>query len=255
MVGWLGVLGWQTAAAFTSFLTTKQIQALAIMWNPTYVPHAFHFTMINWAVLAVSLVFNVFGSKKLPLIEGVIVILHIAGFFAVLVPLWVMGDRSSSQETFTLFEDNMGWGSVPLSTMVGLTGVAGCFVGVEAGAHMSEEVRNASHVIPRSMMWTWLGNGIMGWIMAITFSYCVGDTASVLETPLGAQQVQVFLNTTGSRAGATGLTCITLIIGVFACVAVIATNSRQFFAFARDKGVPFSNTFSQVSQTSFDADV
>jgi choline transport protein len=143
----------------------------------------------------------------------------------------------------------MGWGSIPLSTIVGLTGVAGCFVGIEAGAHMSEEVQNASHVIPRSMMWTWLGNGIIGWIMAITFSFRVGDTMSVLESPLGVQQVQVFLNTTKSKSGATGLTCITLVIGVFACVAVIATNSRQLFAFARDKGVPFSDTFAQANHS------
>jgi amino acid transporter len=44
------------------------------------------------------------------------------------------------------------------------------------------------------------------------------------------------------------LTCIMLVIGVFACVAVMATNSRQLFAFARDNGVPFSSTFSKVSQ-------
>jgi choline transport protein len=231
-----------------TYLTGKQLLALIILWNPSYVPPAWHGMLIIWAVLVICLVFNIFCAKKLPIIEGIIVILHLAGFFAVVIPLWVMGDRSPSAEVFTLFQDSMEWGSIPLATMVGLTGAAGCFVGVEAGAHMSEEVRNASHVIPRAMMWTWLGSGTMGWIMAITFSFCVGDTMSVLTTPLGSQQVQVFLNTTGSAAGATGLTCITLVIGVFACVAVMATNSRQLFAFARDNGVPFSNVFGQVSR-------
>lgn len=251
MVGWFGVLGWQTAAATVSYLTGKQMQALIILWRPSYVPRAWQGTLLIWAVLLVCLVFNTFFSKKLPLVEGVIVVLHMAGFFAVIVPLWVMGDRGDTRQVFTLFQDNMGWGSVPLSTMVGLTGAASCFVGIEAGAHMAEEVRNAAHVIPRAMMWTWLGNGLMGWVMAITFCFCVGDTLSVLLTPLGSQQVQVFLNTTGSAAGATGLTCIMLVIGVFACVAVMATNSRQLFAFARDHGVPFSRVFSQVSWTTW----
>ncbi|KAL1652677.1 hypothetical protein SLS61_004657 [Didymella pomorum] len=247
IVGWLGVLGWQTAAGFVTYLTGKQISALIILWNPSYAPQPWHGMLIVWAILVVCLFFNIFCAKKLPLIEGIIVILHLAGFFAVIIPLWVMGDRSPSGAVFTAFEDNMMWGSVPLATMVGLTGAAGVFVGVEAGAHMSEEVRNASHVIPRAMMWTWLGNGILGWIMAITFAFCVGDTMSVLLTPLGSQQVQVFLDTTGSKASATGLTCITLVIGIFACVAVMATNSRQLFAFARDSGVPFSESLSQVS--------
>jgi choline transport protein len=247
MVGWLGVLGWQTAAATVSYLSAKQIQGLITLNNPSYVPQAWQGTLLIWAVLAICLVFNTFFSKKLPLIEGLIVVLHVAGFFAVIIPLWVMGDRSSSGDVFTLFQDNMMWGSVPLSTMVGLIGAASCFVGIEAGAHMAEEVRDAAHVIPRAMMWTWLGNGLLGWIMAITFCFCVTDTMSLLMSPLGSPHIQVFVNTTGSVAGATGLTCIMLVISVFACVAVMATNSRQLFAFARDSGVPFSKTFSKVS--------
>jgi amino acid transporter len=249
MVGWLGVLGWQTAAATVSYLAGKQIQGLIVLNNPSYEPKAWQGTLLIWAVLAVCWIFNTFFSQKLPLIEGLIVILHVAGFFAVIIPLWVMGDRSSSGDVFSLFQDNMMWGNVPLSTIVGLTGAASCFIGVEAGAHMAEEVRNAAHVIPRAMMWTWLGNGLLGWVMAITFCFCVGDTLSVLMTPLGSPHIQVFVNATGSVAGATALTVLMLVISIFACVAVMATNSRQLFAFARDNGVPFSRIFSQVSES------
>lgn len=247
MVGWLGVLGWQTAAATVTYLGAKNIQGLIVMNDPTYFPAAWHGTLLIWAILVVCLVFNTFFSKHLPLVEGIIVVLHVAGFFAVIVPLWVMGDRTQSTQVFSLFEDNMIWNSVPLAVIVGLTGSASVFVGAEAGAHMAEEVRNASYVIPRAMMWTWFGNGLMGWIMAITFCYCVGDTVSILMTPTGVPMLQVFLNTTGSVAGANGLTAMLLIIGIFACVAVIAANSRQLFAFARDNGVPFSKFFSTVS--------
>lgn len=187
IVGWLGVLGWQSAAAITIYLSSNQIVGLIIMHNPTYVPKAWHGMMIMWAILSVCYLFNTFFSKKLPLVEGLIVILHVAGFFAVIIPLWVMADRSSATDNFTLFVDNMGWNNVPLSTFIGLVGAASCFVGVESGAHMSEEVRNASQVIPRAMMYTWLGNGLFGWIMAITFCFCVTDTMSVLTTPLGGK--------------------------------------------------------------------
>jgi choline transport protein len=204
--------------------------------------------MLIWAVLAICLVFNTFFSRRLPLVEGLIVVLHIAGFFAVIIPLWVMGDRSTSSNVFTLFQDNMMWGNLSLAVIIGLTGAASTFVGVEAGAHMAEEVRNAAYVIPRAMMWTWLGNGLLGWIMAITFCYCVSDTMSVLTTPLGTPFIQVFVNTTGSVGGATALTVLMLVIAIFACVAVMATNSRQLFAFARDNGVPFSKIFSKVGR-------
>lgn len=70
---------------------------------------------------------------------------------------------------------------------------------------------------------------------------------SILTTPLGVGFIQVFLNTTGSKTGATVLTVMMLTIGIFACVAVMATNSRQLFSFARDKGLPFSNVLGTVS--------
>jgi choline transport protein len=203
--------------------------------------------MLIWSVLVICLIFNTFFSRLLPLVEGVIVVLHVTGFFAVIIPLWVMSDRSHASGVFTSFEDNMMWGNLPLAVIIGLTGASSTFVGIEAGAHMAEEVRNAAHVIPRAMMWTWLGNGLLGWIMAITFCYYVGDTLSVLSTPLGTPFIQVFLNATGSVGGATGLTVLMLVIAIFACVAVMATSSRQLFAFARDNGVPFSKVFSKVS--------
>lgn len=82
MCGWLGVLGWQTAAAFTSFLTTKQVQALIIMWNmDTYTPAPWHCTLINLVIPGISVLFNVFASKHLPIIEGVVIVLHVAGIF------------------------------------------------------------------------------------------------------------------------------------------------------------------------------
>jgi choline transport protein len=243
------VLGWQTAAASVSYFIGKLLQGLIVLWQPTWTPQAWQGTLLIWTILFVSLVFNTFFAKKLPIVEGVIVVLHVAGFFAVIIPMWVMGNRTDSEQVFTLFQDSMSWGSLPLATMVGLTGASSCFVGSEAGVHMAEEVRNAAYTIPRAMMWTWIGNGLMGWIMAITFCYCVGDTMSVLTSPLGPQ-IQVFLNTTGSRAGATGLTALLLVVGIFATVAVMATNSRQLFAFARDNGIPFSKHFSQVSQLS-----
>jgi len=56
-----------------------------------------------------------------------------------------MGDgcRTPATDAFTPFADNMKCESILLSTMVGLVGAASCFIGVEAGAHMPEEVRNS----------------------------------------------------------------------------------------------------------------
>ncbi|KAF2203201.1 amino acid transporter [Delitschia confertaspora ATCC 74209] len=249
LVGWLGMMGWQTAAATVSYLASHQLQGIVALNHADYVAKEWHATLMMWAILVICLLFNTFFSKKLPLVEGMIVILHIVGFFAILIPLWVMADRASAKDVFTKFEDNMAWGNMGLAVLVGLVGASSSFVGIEAGVHMSEEVRNAAYVVPRAMMWTWVGNGLLGWIMAITFCFCVTDTMSVLMTPFGVPFIQVFYNTTGSVAGSSIMALIMIIIAIFACVAVMATNSRQLFAFARDRGVPFSGFFGTVSPT------
>lgn len=104
VVGWLGVLGWQTAAATVSYLAGKQIQGLIALNNPSYTPKSWHGTLLIWAVLGICWAFNTFFSRQLPLIEGIIVVLHVAGFFAVIIPLWVMGDwNTSAEDVFTVF--------------------------------------------------------------------------------------------------------------------------------------------------------
>jgi hypothetical protein len=114
------------------------MQGLIVLHNPSYEPKAWHGTLLIWLILFICCLFNTFFSRKLPLIEGVIVILHVAGFFAVIIPLWVMGDRGDTAEVFTKFEDNSGWNNLPLSTIIGLVGAASTFIGSEAGVHMAD---------------------------------------------------------------------------------------------------------------------
>ncbi len=40
---------------------------------------------------------------------------------------------------------------------------------------MAEEVQDAARTLPQSMMWSINLNGLMGWLTAITFCYCIGD--------------------------------------------------------------------------------
>lgn len=65
--------------------------------------------------------------------------------------------------------DGGGWGSKGLSTLVGLATPIWCFIGPDAGAHMSEEIKDASLQLPRAMMWATFLNGVMGIIMLISF--------------------------------------------------------------------------------------
>lgn len=114
---------------------------------------------------------------------------------------------------------------------------------------MAEEVQDAAYTLPRSMLWSININGLMGWLTAITLCYCIGDLSTVLETPTGYPFIQVFYNSTKSLPATNFMTFIVLFMATFSCVTIMASASRQIFAFARDQALPFSNWVSTIHPT------
>ena len=111
----------------------------------------------------------------------------------------------------------------------------------------AEEIRDASRTLPLGMVWTLALNGATGLIMIVTYAFCVGDIDEILASQTGFPFIQVFLNVTNSVKATTGMTMLILILQFCAAISNVATTSRQMYAFARDKGLPFSNFLSRVS--------
>lgn len=116
------------------------ILALAQLNHPSYSPALWQGTMVYWGVMAVAILFNTYTSKILPKLESFILILHIAGFFAIIIPLVSVGRRHiqesvsaidsnqlssqkvSAHDVFTAFENGGGWPTTTISVFVGLLG-------------------------------------------------------------------------------------------------------------------------------------
>lgn len=129
--GWLTVAGWQALVASGAFLCATLIQALIILNHPSYNFHAWHATLIFWAVLVVAVLVNTVVSSMLPKIEGLILILHVLGFFAVLIPLVYMSpSKGTPKDVFTVFLNQGGWSSQGLSFFIGLMGSVFSFLGI-----------------------------------------------------------------------------------------------------------------------------
>lgn len=114
---------------------------LAINYPHSYVYEAWHVTLLVIAVAFVAFVFNTFLAQKLPLIEGIILIIHCFGFFGILVPLWVLAPTASASEVFGSIEDRGGWGNNGLSCLVGLVGPLYALIGMSShSASLAENV-------------------------------------------------------------------------------------------------------------------
>lgn len=181
----------RTGNTAIGYLAGTIIQGLATLNNPGYKPTAWQGTLIVWAVLTFSIVFNTFLATKLPLLEGVVLVLHICGFFAILIVLWVLADVSPASEVFFTFSNGGGWSSQGLSCLVGILSPVFSFIGPDSATHMAEELRDASRTLPLAMIWTAIINGSMGFVMIVTLCMVIGDLDAALASPTGYPFIEV----------------------------------------------------------------
>lgn len=87
VIGWLVICGWQAILAGSAYLGGNMILALAELNHSSYVPALWQGTLVYWGVMLVAILINTSASKILPNLESFILILHLTGFLAVLVPL------------------------------------------------------------------------------------------------------------------------------------------------------------------------
>ncbi|KXL48511.1 hypothetical protein M433DRAFT_76050 [Acidomyces richmondensis BFW] len=246
MVGWISVLGWQTGLASIAFIAGTLIQGLIVLNNDAYVFERWQGTLLVIAIVSFAALFNTVLAKRLPMIEGMVLILHLVGFFGVLIPLWVLAPRNSAKMVFTQFENLGGWPTQGLSFMVGLlTSVYG-LLGADSAVHMSEEIRDASIVLPRATMWSIVINGAFGWIMVITFAFTAGNPLDIVDSNTGFPVIQGFYNATGSKVGTSVMVGIMIINTTSSVISTLATVSRQLWSFGRDRGLPFSSFLAHV---------
>ena len=247
ITGWLTVLGWQAQIAAGAYLTGTTIQGVVILACPTYEPKNWHGTLMAWAVVTCALGINTLVSSVLAKIEALILILHVVGFIAILIPLVYLAPHSSPQRVFTVFENAGSWPTQGLSFFVGLVGNVFAFIGTDGAIHMSEEVKNATLAVPRSMILSVLINGALGFAMLLAMVFCLGDINKITSTPPTQYPfMAVFAQAAGSSSGGSGMIAVILFMYICATTTTLASSSRMTWSFARDRGLPFSGYLSRV---------
>ena len=115
--------------ASAGLLSAFLIQGIVILNYPQYNPQRWHGTLLLWAVILVAALTNTIIGSLLPMLEGLILIIHVLGFFAILIPLVCMSPHGSASDVFTNFVNEGGWSSQGLSFWVGIIGNVFAFIG------------------------------------------------------------------------------------------------------------------------------
>lgn len=101
-------------------------------------------------------------------------------------------------------------------------------------------------MVPRSLMLSVFINGLLGFSMLIATLFCIGNLDQVLNSPTGYPFMAIFYQSTGSVAAATVMSCVLYVMSVAATCGMLASGSRVFWAFSRDRAVPGHRWWSRV---------
>ena len=88
--GWLVICGWMANLAGNGYLCGVQIEAVILLNNPSYSPQQWQGTLLFWTTVLTAVLVNTILGQIMPAIEALMLVVHMLGFFAVLIPLVVV---------------------------------------------------------------------------------------------------------------------------------------------------------------------
>lgn len=105
------------------------LQGLIVLNYPDYVYERYHGTLLLYAIMLFSLIFNTILAKQLPNVESAMLVLHVIGFFAILIPLTILAPHGSAHDVFAVFSNSGGFQTEGVSFFVGIITSVFAFVG------------------------------------------------------------------------------------------------------------------------------
>ena len=236
--GWLAVVGWQGSSASAALLSSRICLGLAKLCHPEYEPEDWHATVLAVALIGFAMLINITGGVVLPRFEGMVLVLHLIGFFAVLVPLLTLGQQLDADNVFEVFVNGGHLPNEGLTYWVGLTGIMYAFVGGDGAIHLSEEIQNAPVVVPRGIMFNYIVNGALAFGISIAALFSRGTLESILDPPSGFAVIEIITHSVRSLPGAAIMVSVIAVLQISAGVSNYAAATRMLWGFARDHGVP-----------------
>ena len=232
--------------ATTYFIGANFLLGQVNLSVPGYTIERWHTVLVSYLIAWICAAINIYGPHFLDRISKAAITWNILIFVVVVITILACNDhKQPASFVFKDFENLSGFGNAYCAILGLLQSCFGmnCF---ESPAHMTEEMKNASREAPKAIVISVYIGAITGFIFLVAICFCIGDITSTAESPTGVPLIEIFYNSTQSVVGTCFLTSAMFVIGINASISLVATGSRSLYAFARDRGLPFSSTIAKV---------
>lgn len=111
---------------------------------------------------------------------------------------------------------------------------------------VGEEVIDAATVVPTGMVLGMIISGVFAFAFSIALLFSIDNLTAALSTPTNYPIIEIFKNAVQSNRATNAMVAALISSMMFSTFGLLASASRLTWAFARDKGLPFSTYLSKV---------
>lgn len=246
LTGWFMIIGILAMGATNSFIGANFILGQANLLNPNYTIERWHTVLVAYLITLFATFINMWGAMILDRVSRGLLIFNVTAFIVIVVT--ILATNTHKQSASFVFQDFQNFtGFSPI--MAGIIGILQPAFGMccyDAPAHMCEEIKDATKKAPQAMVLSVYIGAVTGFIFLVSVCFCIGDIESVANTSTMVPLIQIFFDSTGSKVASCLLASFITVIIFGAANALMAEGARSLYAFARDKGLPFSSYISEV---------
>ncbi|KAK3355346.1 amino acid permease-domain-containing protein [Neurospora tetraspora] len=256
--GWINFYGWIFGLAALMQITANIcISMYSVYHQTTYTYEPWQVYVTYLLVLWLSTAVVIFANRVIPHTQNIGLFFVIVGGIVTIIVISAMPKRHAS--------NHFVWGSFTENNLTGWPDGLAFLLGVLNGAytvgtpdaitHMAEELPHPKKDLPKAIGLQ-IGLGFLyAFCFAIALCYAITDLEALQggfnTYPLANIYAQATAHADGTpNHGATfGLLFIILFSSLLCCVGTVLTNSRIYWALARDNAVPLSPLFSRVNES------
>ena len=140
ITGWLCVLSWATFLGSCGVIIGNVIKYCCLVYFPEapWAISQWFPTILAILFLVFGGLFNVYLARKFPVVESVMLFIHLAGWAAVVVTLWVTSPRGNASDVLFTFSNGGAWPNAGIATLVGVLTPWSSLIGYDSSVHMSK---------------------------------------------------------------------------------------------------------------------
>ncbi|GAC75965.1 amino acid transporters [Moesziomyces antarcticus T-34] len=245
--GWTAVAGWVALTATASSLAGQFIVGIIALLHPNYESQPWHIFLVYVAFSLGAWVINAFGVRILDSLNRAAMIWSLVGAVVIMITCLARAtpDYQDAKFVFGKYVNQTGWNN-GVAWILGLLQAAFSLIGSDGATHLVDEIDRPAINAPRAMILAVAIGASSTFIVLMVFLFVLRDFDAVIESSAGAL-LEIIYQAVGNKAGAVCLLIFPVCSMAFTATALLTTSSRMSQAFARDRGLPFSNLLQRIS--------